>query len=52
MVVRNHQGLVLTSLSKKVKLSSSIDDVEAMTIVRALSFTSELGLSFIIHEED
>lgn len=48
IVIRNHQGQILASLSEKVKLPSSIDDVKAMVAVKAVSFASGLGFSSII----
>ena len=49
-VVRNHLGVVTTSLLEKVRLPSSLDDVEEMAIIKAISFAIDLNLPFIIIE--
>ena len=53
VVVRDHQGRVMaTSMSEKIKLSSSLNEVEALAAVRAISFTLELHLPSVIVEGD
>ena len=52
VVVRDHQGRVMASVSEKIRLPSSLDEVEAMATVRAISFTLELHLPFVIVEGD
>ena len=52
VVIQNHQGQVLASLSENIALPSSTDDVEALATVRAVSFAVELGFSSIIIEGD
>ena len=52
VVVRDSQGLVLASLSKKILLSPSITDVEAMVAVRAVNFVQDLSLPLVIIEAD
>lgn len=46
IVIRNHQGQILASLSEKVNA------VKAMVAVKAISFASDLGFSSIIPERD
>ena len=53
VVVCDHQGRVMaTSMSEKIKLLSSSNEVEALTVVRAISFTLELHLPSVIVEGD
>ncbi|KAL0008796.1 hypothetical protein SO802_010298 [Lithocarpus litseifolius] len=52
IVIRNHQGQVLTSFSENIALLPSIEDVEALAAVRAMSFAAELGVSSTIIEGD
>ena len=52
VVIQNHQGQVLASLSKNIMLPPSIEDVEALAAVRAVSFAAGLGFSSIIIEGD
>ena len=52
VVVRDHLGTMTTSLSEKVRLPSSSDDVEAMATVKAISFVIDLNLPSIIVEGD
>ena len=52
VVIWNHQGQVLASLSENISLQPSTDDVEAFAAVRAISFPVELGFSSIIIEGD
>lgn len=40
------------SLSEKVRLPSSLDDVEAMATIKAISFVTDLNLPSIIVEGD
>ncbi|KAK9984993.1 hypothetical protein SO802_034518 [Lithocarpus litseifolius] len=52
VVVCDHQGRVIASMSKKTRLPSSSDEVEVMAAVRAISFTLELHLPSVIVEGD
>ncbi|XP_030970588.1 uncharacterized protein LOC115990962 [Quercus lobata] len=52
VVVRDHKGRVMASMSKKTKLPSSSDEVEALAVVRAISFALELHLPSVIVEGD
>ena len=52
VVVRDHQGRVMASMSQKIKLPSSSDEVEALAAVRAISFALELHLPSIIVKGD
>nr|XP_023890194.1 uncharacterized protein LOC112002269 [Quercus suber] len=52
VVVRDHQGRVMASISEKIKLPSSSDEVEALVAIRAISFALELHLPSIIVKGD
>ena len=52
VVVRDHQGRVMASMSEKIKLPSSSYEVEALAAVRAISFALELHLPSVIVEGD
>ena len=52
VVVQDHEGRVIASMFEKIRLPSSLDEVEAMATVRAISFTLELHLPFVIVEGD
>ena len=52
VVVGDHQGQVLASLSENVPLPPSSDDVEALADARAINFAAELGFSSVIIEGD
>ena len=52
VVVRDHQGRVMASVSEKIRLPSSLDEVEAMATIRAISFALELHLPSVIVEGD
>ncbi|XP_023885142.1 uncharacterized protein LOC111997298 [Quercus suber] len=52
VVIQNHQGQVLASLSENILLPPSTDDVEAVAAVRAKSFATELGFSSIIGDSE
>ena len=52
VVIRDHEGRVMASMFEKIRLPSSSDEVEAMETVRAISFTLELHLPFVIVEGD
>ena len=52
VIVCDSQGRALASLSKKVILPPSVDDVEALAVVKAIHFAQELGFSSIILEGD
>ena len=53
VVVYDHQERVMaTSMSGKIKLPSSSDEVEALAAVKAISFTLELHLPSVIVEGD
>lgn len=52
VVVRDYLGTVTSSLSEKVRLPSSLDDVEAMATIKAISFVTNLNLPSIIVEGD
>ena len=48
VIVCDSQGRALASLSKKVILPPSIDDVEALAVVKTIHFAQELGFFSII----
>ena len=50
IVIRNCLGQVMTSMTHKCNLPTSVDEVEAMAAVRAVVFAQELGFSSIILE--
>lgn len=52
VVIRNHLGLVLTSMSKKMALPSLVEVVECLVAVHALRLASDCGFSFVILEDD
>ena len=52
MVVCDHQARVMASMSEKIKLPSSSDEVEALATVRAISFALELHLPSVIVKGD
>ncbi|XP_075658761.1 uncharacterized protein LOC142628577 [Castanea sativa] len=52
VVIRNHQGQVIASLSENVVLPPSIEDVEALVAVRAVSFAAKLGVLSTVIEGD
>ena len=52
MVVHDHQGRVMASMSEKIKLPSSSDEVEVLAAMRAISFALELHLPSVIVEGD
>ena len=52
VVVCDHQARVMASMSEKIKLPSSSDEVEALATVRAISFALELHLPSVIVEGD
>ena len=52
VVVRDHEGRVMASMFEKIRLPSSSDEVEVMETVKAISFTLELHLPFVIVEGD
>ena len=52
VVVCDHQGRVMASMSEKTRLPSSSDEVEALAAVRAISFALELHLPSVIVEGD
>ena len=52
IVVHDHLGQFLASMSNKVPLPSSVDTMEYMVIVWALHFASECVFSYVILEGD
>ena len=52
MVIRNHQGLVIVSLSQKSPQAFSPLEVEALATARALEFAAELGIIHAVLEGD
>ena len=52
VVIRNHLGLVLASMSKKMALPSSVEAVEFLVAVHALQLASDCRFSFVILEGD
>ena len=52
VVVGDHQGQVLASLSENVPLPPPSDDVEALSAAWAINFAAELGFSSVIIEGD
>ena len=52
VAVRNSHGKVLASLAEKIKLPSSLDEVEALAAVRAITLALDLNLPSFIVEGD
>ena len=52
VVVRDHQGRVMASMSEKTKLPSSLDEVEVLVAIRAIFFALELHLPSVIVKGD
>ena len=52
VVIRNHLGLLLASMSDKFALPSLLNTVECMGVVQALRFVGDCGFSSTILEDD
>ena len=52
VVIRNCLGQVMASMTEKCNLPTLVDEVEAMTAVRAVVFAQKLRFSSIILEDD
>ena len=52
VVVRDSHGLVIASLAEKIQLPSSSDEVEALAVVKAVTFAMDLNLPSFIVEGD
>ena len=52
MVIRNDVGLITASLTQQIPLSTSVIEVEALAVRRALEFSLELGFDDITLEGD
>ena len=52
VVIRDDLVQVMASMSKNIPFPSSVDEVEALAIVRALCFAQEVGFSSVILEGD
>ena len=52
VVIRDHQGLVIASLSQNIALPHFVAEVEAMAAARALKFARELGIDSAIIKGD
>ena len=52
VVIINHLGLLLASMSDKFALPSSLDTVECMVVVQALRFVGDCGFSSTVLEGD
>lgn len=52
VVIRNEQGLVIASMSKKFILPHSVDEVGVSAAIKALGFAQDIGISSIILEGD
>ena len=52
VVIRNDDGLVITSLSQRIPLSASVIEVEALAARRAMEFALELGFDNMTLEGD
>ena len=52
VVIRNEQGLVIASMSKKFILPHSIDEVGVLVAIKAMDFAQDIGISSIILEGD
>lgn len=50
IVIRNSKGTVFASLSERVTLPPSVDDLEALAWRRSVTFAIELGLQEVIFE--
>lgn len=52
VVIRNHLGIVLASVSKKMAHPSLVEVLECLAAVHALQLASDCGFSFVILEDD
>ena len=52
MVVRDSAGLVIATLSQRVRLPGSVDVVEALAACKAMRFARELSLHHMMIEGD
>ena len=52
VVIQDNMGLVLASMSYSVPLANSVVMVEAIVVVKALTFAKDIGLHFIVLEGD
>ena len=52
VVVRDSHGMVIASLAEKIQLPSSLDEVEALAAVRAVTLAVNLNLLSFIVEGD
>ena len=52
VVVRNSDGLVMVSLAQKIRLPSSVIEVEVVAVRKTLKLAIELGIDRIILEGD
>ena len=52
VVIQDNMGLVLASMSYSVPFANSVVMVEAIVVVKALTFAKDIGLHFIVLEGD
>lgn len=52
VVIRNHEGLVMASLSEVIQLPPTVIEVKALAARRAVEFALELGFDNIFLEGD
>ena len=52
VVIRNSDGQVIGTLSDKINLPASVNDVEALACRKAISFALELGVENVVLERD
>lgn len=52
VVIRNSSGQVMGALSDRINLPSAVDNVEAITCRKAISFALELGIDEVVFEGD
>ena len=52
VVIRDHLGQIVASLSEQTALPSTVEAVEALACRRAITFAQEIGLQDVIFEGD
>ena len=48
VVIRNNQGLVITSLSKQLLQAYYLEKIEALAAAKALQFASVIGINQVV----
>ena len=52
VVARDSDGMVIASLSERISLLPTVEDLEALACMRAISFAIEIGLQDVVVEGD